>query len=228
MQRPAIGISFLAIALLAAPGCDEGGGPGVGIVPGGSTTLIRPSDDGNGQIGDPGAVLPAPLKLLVFRNGDPAVGVEIAWSTTDGSIFPATMTTNNTGLVLGEWTLPDTAGEARVVRATARVAGGGPSSQYVGFAVPAAHAVVEVTDGAFDAVRPTDPLQVAAGTTVTWVWPVDAVNHNVAPTGGGTEPTRSGDAVDGPATFSWTFAAAGTYTYACESHPAVVAEVVVQ
>ncbi|HSJ76669.1 MAG TPA: plastocyanin/azurin family copper-binding protein, partial [Gemmatimonadales bacterium] len=59
-------------------------------------------------------------------------------------------------------------------------------------------------------------LTVSAGTTVTWSWAASAQDHNVRPVG--TEPSRSGNPRDGPATYQFTFNTPGTYTYYCEVH----------
>jgi plastocyanin len=63
-----------------------------------------------------------------------------------------------------------------------------------------------------------DPTQVTiqAGQTVKWTWPTGSEQHNVQPDA--TEPTRSGNLVDGPAEYSFTFTTAGTYDFYCGNH----------
>lgn len=59
-------------------------------------------------------------------------------------------------------------------------------------------------------------LNVAPGTTVTWQWAPDAVEHNVTFDDGPQSPTQSSG------TFPRTFANAGTYGYHCTIHGAAV------
>ena len=66
-----------------------------------------------------------------------------------------------------------------------------------------------------DAFQPSS-LTVSAGTTVTWTWAASAKSHNVNPVG--TEPARSGNPRDGPATYQFTFNTPGTYAYYCQVH----------
>ena len=56
----------------------------------------------------------------------------------------------------------------------------------------------------------------APGTTVTWQWAPDAVEHNVTFDDGPQSPTQSSG------TFPRTFANAGTYAYHCTIHGAAV------
>jgi len=57
---------------------------------------------------------------------------------------------------------------------------------------------------------------VAPGTTVTWEWAADAVQHNVTFDDGQASPTQSSG------TYSRTFTSAGTYPYHCTIHGAAV------
>lgn len=61
------------------------------------------------------------------------------------------------------------------------------------------------------------PLQIATGTTVTWV-NHDPIPHTVAESG---HLFRS-EALDTDDTFSWTFTTAGTFQYFCTVHPQMV------
>lgn len=56
-------------------------------------------------------------------------------------------------------------------------------------------------------------IQVSAGTTVTWTWASNAVDHNVTFSDGPTSGNRGANA-----TFARTFAAAGTFSYHCTLH----------
>jgi plastocyanin len=59
-------------------------------------------------------------------------------------------------------------------------------------------------------------LSVTPGTTVTWEWAANAVEHNVTFDDGEHSPTQSSG------TFPRTFAAAGTFPYHCTIHGAVM------
>jgi plastocyanin len=65
-------------------------------------------------------------------------------------------------------------------------------------------------------------ITVTAGTTITWT-NKDAIAHTV------TSDTKAFDSgsVNSGATFSFTFATAGTYSYHCAIHPSMVASVTV-
>jgi plastocyanin len=65
-------------------------------------------------------------------------------------------------------------------------------------------------------------ITVAAGTTIKWT-NKDAVAHTV------TSNTNAFDSgtINSNGTFSFTFATAGTFSYYCKLHPAMVAAVVV-
>jgi plastocyanin len=59
-------------------------------------------------------------------------------------------------------------------------------------------------------------LTVTPGTTVTWSWSANAVDHNVTFDDGEHSPTQSSG------TFPRTFPAAGTFPYHCTIHGAAV------
>jgi plastocyanin len=60
-------------------------------------------------------------------------------------------------------------------------------------------------------------LIVTLGTTVTWQWVDQAAAHNVVPDDGST-PTTSGNLVDAPHSYQYTFNALGTFQYHCQAH----------
>lgn len=78
---------------------------------------------------------------------------------------------------------------------------------------------VSVSDDVFAPAN----IQVPVGTTVTWTWTSDASTHNVTFTDG----QLSGDKGAG-ATYQRTFAAAGTFSYHCTIHGAMIGSVLVQ
>jgi plastocyanin len=66
-----------------------------------------------------------------------------------------------------------------------------------------------------DFFSPVD-MSVTPGTTVTWQWAANAVEHNVTFDDGEHSPTQSSG------TFPRTFATAGTFPYHCTIHGAAV------
>ena len=81
----------------------------------------------------------------------------------------------------------------------------GPS----GSSAPVLTNAVSVSDDRF-----TSPdIQVSPGTTVTWTWASNASQHNVSFSDGTTSGNRSANA-----TFTRTFASAGTFSYSCTLH----------
>lgn len=78
---------------------------------------------------------------------------------------------------------------------------------------------VAVSDNQFSPAS----IQVSPGATVRWTWAAGSSLHNVTFTSG----TSSAN-LDAGATFTRTFAAAGTFTYQCTLHPAMTGAVTVQ
>lgn len=73
---------------------------------------------GNAQTGPTSAALTTPLVALVTDStGNPVSGVTVTWSTTGGSLSPASSTTNASGLASSVWTLGP-AGGAQSASAT--------------------------------------------------------------------------------------------------------------
>ena len=98
-----------------------------------------------------------------------------------------------------------------------RIAGGEPPQENLCSEVRPN--VVQIRNFAFG----TPQLTVAAGTEVTWV-NCDEVAHTSTADGG----AWSSGLLSPGASFSRTFAAAGTFPYHCDPHPGMKATVVVQ
>lgn len=196
--------NLLAILAVVLTAC----GSGDAVDPGASLTVLASA--GSNQWAPPGTALSQPIGLVVGRGGVRQAGIGVQFTTTDGSIAPATVITDNQGIATATWTLPSGA-TPRVVRASAAIAGG-PTAQFSAFVVPASNAVVMVTNNVFTPV----PQTIGAGQTVTWLWFNDAVGHNVVPLG--LEPVGSGTLRDGPSVYSYTFPTSGNYTFYCAAH----------
>ena len=79
---------------------------------------------------------------------------------------------------------------------------------------------VTVSDNQFD----PGSIQVTPGTTVTWTWGSGATTHNVTFGDGANSGDKSGTG----ASFSRTFATAGTFTYVCTLHGGMNGSVLVK
>lgn len=171
---------------------------------------------GDGQTGTVNTMLAAPLVARVadqFNN--PVSSVGVMWQVTGGTatVNPASTATASSGQAQTVVTLGGTAGTI-TIEAVSTGLTGSPLS-YTATADPLSMAVtVNVVNNQFQPAAVT----IAAGGTVTWDWAANAITHNVSPDA--TEPVRSGNPVNGPNTYQYTFNAPGTYQYYCEVHGA--------
>jgi plastocyanin len=168
---------------------------------------------GDGQQGEIGAQLASPLVAKVsdqFGNGVP--GVDVAWATSDGSVSAASVPTSASGTSSVNVTLGSTPGPITIT-ATSGALVGSPQT-FTATAVEPAPPGSDITV-VNDQFQPAS-LTVSAGTTVTWTWGPGAVQHNVNPVA--SEPARSGDPVNAPASYQFTFNTPGTYQYYCQVH----------
>jgi plastocyanin len=157
--------------------------------------------------------------VVVTRNGSPASGVTVNWSTADGgSLSPSSDQTDADGLSTGVWTLGSTPGSqaatASVTSATgspvtftASATTGGGGGQIIQVLGPL---------GGSNRFNPAD-LTVTTGTTVTWQWAEGAAGHNVVPDVGSI-PAGSGELASAPNSYQFTFNTPGTYHYHCAAH----------
>jgi plastocyanin len=169
---------------------------------------------GDLQTGLVGTALPNVLRVMVTRDGEPASGVPVAWSTGSGSVSPSSDETDGDGLSTSAWTVGATPG-AVTATASATNATGSP----VTFTATVTEGVGEdvivqvLSDQRFE---PEETL-VVVGTTVTWVWATNATGHNVVPDDGAT-PATSGALANAPHSYSYTFNEVGTFHYHCQAH----------
>lgn len=184
---------------------------------GAATALSKLSGaSGDGQTAPINTALPLPLQAKVsdeFGNGVP--GVEVSWATaSDATLSAPVVITDGFGTSAVQVTLGPTEGPITITAAadgltdspqtfTATAAPPGPVSS-----------TVSVRNNSFS----PGALTVPAGTTVTWQWAPTAVNHNVAPTPPGTEPSGSGAPSSAPDTYTHQFNTPGTYGYFCQVH----------
>ena len=120
-------------------------------------------------------------------------------------------TTDANGVATATWT-PEVGPDRRISTATAQISVS--ETSFTAFVVPATDEVVRMAGATFD----PDSVNVAPGTTVTWIWPTGETDHNVEPVGGSVLPERSGDPVDGPFLYSQAIPFAGVFNYQCVFH----------
>ncbi len=174
---------------------------------------------GNNQTGQINTAL-APVQAKVtdeFGNG--VAGVDVAWSATGATVAAPIVPSNGSGISAATVTLGGTAGPITITAAANDLTGAALSGSPVTFSAtateqppPSTNANVSVTNNQFTPAS----LTISAGTTVVWTWNSTAQNHNVAPAA--SQPTRSGNPVNGPATYQFKFDTPGTYVYFCEVH----------
>jgi plastocyanin len=205
-------------ALAACGGNQDGSGPNP------ETVSVAPADpSGNEQSGTAGGDLPAPLRIVVMRSGAPAAGVVVSWNATGVGAFmtPRIDTTDANGISSSIWHLGSDPGPQSAQATVAGGAGGSPvffgATARTPDGAPAAVTIRLLSSGGnrFDPETVTIP----AGTTVTWSW-VDGF-HNVVHdvlTDGVRSLTSSGNPVESPQSYSFTFTTPGVYSFFCEVH----------
>lgn len=87
------------------------------------TTVVTPAGilviSGDGQIGTVGQALSSQITFQVVDDNDEGIsGVDVTFSTDDGSVSPASGTTDSDGQVTTSWTLGTTAGAQEATAAT--------------------------------------------------------------------------------------------------------------
>jgi plastocyanin len=201
-----------AAALALLPAC---GGDGAG--PSSADLMIAKSetDSGDEQVGVAGAPLGHDLRVIVTRGGVPVAHVPVAWSTTEGSLTPASGITDARGISTARWTLQHLF--AQQVALARLHPDGAPTVVFTAIATPdpAAPNTVLVGNGA-DRFEPAE-LTIAVGDTVNWLWPAGSAGHNVVPDDGDTPP-QSGPLVGYPRFHSFRFEHPGVYHYHCMAH----------
>jgi len=174
------------------------------------TDPVVASAGGNGQSGNVGEALGAPVVVRVTRSGTPEAGATVGWTVTGGggSVSPATSTTDGSGNASTSWTLGPAAGP-NALQASVAGATGSPitfTATAIDDVAPPMTAAVSVVDYAFNPSGRT----IAAGGTVTWTWN-GSDQHNVTFSDAASPTQASG-------TFMKTFATAGSFPYQCTLH----------
>jgi len=210
-------IGPLALAVLAGASCNGDSGP--------SQAVLRleksPQKSGDGQTGPVGTKLGNDLRVLVTRDGNPALGISVSWFTSEGAVDPGTSTTDGDGIATTSWTLGGTPG-TKAATATVMGALGSPvaftAEAVVSQPPPTSDVTIEVLgpSGGGNRFDPAD-VTIPAGATVTWHWPAGSLQHNVVGDNG-TAPDGSGPLADGEHVYTFTFTTPGVYRYYCANH----------
>ncbi|MGH7657178.1 MAG: hypothetical protein ACREL6_03010, partial [Gemmatimonadales bacterium] len=119
---------------------DGGGGPSQPVL-----TVARAPSSGDGQTATVATELPEPLMVIVRRDGNPEAGVNVQWSSTGGSVAPASAATDASGLAATTWTLGNSAG-AQTAAATVSGATGSPVS-FMATATAGAASALAISSG---------------------------------------------------------------------------------
>ena len=204
----------VAVALLAAAcGAGEENGPETRPVI--AKTATKSGDVQTGIVGEP---LPDDLRVVVTRDGAPAPGITVTWSTASGSLDPTSSETDADGVSSSTWTLGTTLGNVAAAASVPNATGSPETFAATAIAGTPTGSIVQVlTDGSGNRFSPTNIL-VQVGTTVTWVWGTNATGHNIRPDVNGGEPTGFEDLRSAPSTYQYTFNTVGTFDYYCSAH----------
>ena len=216
--------SFLVAVLL---GC--GGGGGNDPPPGNGTALAKTA--GDAQVGTVGQALANQIQATVTEDGSPAAGVTVTWSTSSGTVNPASGPTDANGVAGTTWTLGTVAG-AQTATGTVSGASGSPVT-FTAVASAAAAVTLAKAGGDGQSAEAGAPLPLpvqaqvtdehgngVAGTSVGWAATGATVSSSAVPsdgsgvsqvtvTAGGTAGpitiTATADGLDGsPLTFNGT------------------------
>jgi plastocyanin len=203
-------LGVMAMVLGAACGGDD-----TGPVQSPAVVAKTATKSGDSQTGLVGTALPNTLRVIVTRDGEPASGVPVAWSTTSGSLDPSSAETDGEGVSSSTWTLGDTPGAVTATAGVTNATGSPVTFTATAIVGGGEDVIVQVLSDA-PRFEPED-LMVAAGTTVTWTWGSNATGHNVVPDDGNT-PATSGALASAPHSYSYTFNEVGTFHYHCQAH----------
>jgi hypothetical protein len=115
---------WLAFSVALLVGCGAGEQSGTGAT---ALTIAKsPGKSGDVQIGAAAQRLSSPLRVYVTRDGQPAEGEQVTWSTgSGGSLSLNPSQTDGTGIAVSFWTLGPSEG-GQTAQATLADASGSP------------------------------------------------------------------------------------------------------
>jgi plastocyanin len=183
-----------------------------------------PERSGDKQVGVAGRPLPEDLRARVTRDGKPAEGITVYWTTMQGTMNPPEAVTDADGISASRWTTQNTYLEEEAFasldpvtepRVPGSVLPGMIMYTALAYPDPAAPNTVLVLNDRFEPASITVPV----GGVVNWFWPVGSEGHNVVPDDGNA-PATSGAPAGYPKYLSFTFANPGVHRYHCAVHGA--------
>lgn len=184
----------VVLGLLAACGAGDRQAP----VPTGLVIEKDPTESGDRQVGVAGKPLAQDFRARVTRDGRPAAGVTVYWSTVQGLLQPATGLTDADGISASRWTTKFLYTEQEAYaglqpdqgpRVPGSVLPGMLKFTAIATPDPAAANTVLLVDEGDHRFEPSS-VTVAAGDTVNWLWLVGSASHNVVPDDGTCRPPR--------------------------------------
>ena len=178
--------------LLLASGCSDGAGP----EPERELAIAPAPESGDGQHGMAGRRLSRPLRVLVTRDGDPAAGVAVTWTTEDGTIA-SNGATDVDGMATAWWTVPRVASSELRARATLP----GQGTPGVGFHASASFPSLELLDG--NEQQGTVGTQLPEPLRVRVIWQGAPLEGEPIHWSSNVEPLSEGTDADGIAAATW-------------------------
>ncbi len=217
MCRSGIGLLIVAASLTglgaACGGSDQGPAQSPLVV---EKPVVKSGDEQTAPVGEP---LGNPLRVFITRDGEPVEGVDVDWAAGQGGSLGQEEQSDADGFASVVWTLgPDLGTQS----ATAAIQGadGSPLTYTAtatdGSGPPPGPTIQVLGPGGGNRFEP-NVVTITTGQTVIWSWPEGVLSHNVVPDDGNT-PTTSGDPVDGPHTYSFTFNEVGIFRFYCVNH----------
>ena len=210
-----------AIGLLAACGAGDRQAPSTAEL----VIEKAPTNSGDKQVGVAGQPLDQDFRALVTRDGKPAEGVTVYWTTMQGSMNPVSDLTDADGISASRWTTKFDYVEQEAFASLEPVLGPRvPGSVLPGMIMftalaypdPDGPTTVRVLNDGGNRFEPAS-ITVTAGATVNWYWPVGSAGHNIV-ADDGNAPATSGAPASYPKFLSFTFVMPGVYHYHCAVH----------
>jgi plastocyanin len=211
----------IALVLLIACGSEDRQAPTIADF----VLKKAPTNSGDKQVGIAGKPLDQDFRALVTRDGKPAEGVTVYWTTMQGTMNPAEDVTDADGISASRWTTEPEYVEQEAFASLEPVTGPrAPGSVLPGMIMftalaypdPDAPTTILVLNDGGNRFEPAS-LTVSAGTTVNWYWPAGSAGHNIVPDDGNA-PATSGAPAGYPKYLSFTFVTPGVYHYHCAVH----------
>jgi plastocyanin len=156
-----------------------------------------------------------------FENG--VEGVSVSWSVSDGTVSPEVTFTGPGGGTSVEVILGPTAGPVTITATAEGLTGSPLTFNATADPIPQ-QAEVRLGNIFFTSDRnsSTNPAvdTVAVGGTVTWIWGITGIAEHSVRSQGTPSFTSSPTQLGSGQTYSFTFPAAGIYSYDCAVHGA--------